>query len=511
MLVILDNIEDILLSANHIQMLPVVQACSNFLRDNLTLENCSNMVGWAEMFAMVDLKSHIYKFMCSNLSNLILLPNFQTLPYEQLRTVLSCNYPVDCAEVDILTAVLSWVSVSADRRQHIASLSSYLHIQNIDGHILKNACKNPLFIDLLNNDMSFVKLISNPNILAQTSSVVNSSNPNILAQTSSVINSSGLVNTRGYTKSLVCVGGFGTSRGMSNDLQYFTQDSKSRSWTYLSTIPHVKQCNFGQAVLKNNLYVIGGCYNDNMQEVVHSYGFKYDTRTNSWNNIAEMSIERCRFYLGVVGNHLFGIGGDPSASDPGLSNEARCEKYNPDTDTWSPIASLPVNRSQHTGIGQGHFLYVSGGLQDLDDGVFSDFHKYDTIEDTWQELSPMLTPRADHTMFVYKGSIYVIGGWWEDANQQRIMAANIDCYDAESDSWVTVGTVPHPRLYATYTLVGSEVYIIGGWLNGDYQRKAHTVQVCNMDTNTWREEEGVNIEVWEHNCSTLYVPCNDQL
>ena len=61
-------------------------------------------------------------------------------------------------------------------------------------------------------------------------------------------------------------------------------------------------------MLRNEIYVVGGCFNQSLQENVHPFGFKYNVYTKQWSNIASMINERCGFFLGSDGKQLFAIG-----------------------------------------------------------------------------------------------------------------------------------------------------------------------------------------------------------
>jgi kelch-like protein 26 len=64
---------------------------------------------------------------------------------------------------------------------------------------------------------------------------------------------------------IVKVGGFGPS-GLTNEICY----QQEGRWRHLATVPHVESCNFGCAVLHNQLYIVGGCFNQGLQ--VHVFG-----------------------------------------------------------------------------------------------------------------------------------------------------------------------------------------------------------------------------------------------
>lgn len=80
-----------------------------------------------------------------------------------------------------------------------------------------------------------------------------------------------LLNSRGMEMALLKIGGFGGC-GVTNEITY--RLSSSQTWRHLTSVPHVEQCNFGSAVFENELYVIGGCFNQALQENVHPFGFR---------------------------------------------------------------------------------------------------------------------------------------------------------------------------------------------------------------------------------------------
>jgi len=103
---------------------------------------------------------------------------------------------------------------------------------------------------------------------------------------------------------VVKVGGFGPS-GITNNISYYHTNSKDGGvWRHLTAVPHVECCNVGVAVLHNLLYVVGGCFNQGLQENIHPFGFCYNPRQDKWATISAMVRERCRFTLTECGGKL---------------------------------------------------------------------------------------------------------------------------------------------------------------------------------------------------------------
>ncbi len=57
------------------------------------------------------------------------------------------------------------------------------------------------------------------------------------------------------------IGGF-RSGGVTNELTYlFSGGAESGKWQHLTSVPHIECSNFGCAVVDNEIYVVGGCFN----------------------------------------------------------------------------------------------------------------------------------------------------------------------------------------------------------------------------------------------------------
>lgn len=314
---------------------------------------------------------------------------------------------------------------------------------------------------------------------------------------------------------VIKVGGFGIG-GITNEITYCLL--KERKWRHLTSIPHVEQCNFGTSVLDNELYVVGGCFNQSLQENIHPFGFRYSPRYNKWSTMAPMQTERCRFSLNEVNGRLYAIGG-ANETDDFPEDEAEgsaCECYDPSTDSWSSICPLPEYRTQHAGasikFGVGHYLYVSGGLdRDL---VLSSMRCYDATEDTWELRAPMLTPRADHIMLAMGQKLYVCGGWRDDSETgNRVLVDTIDSYDVTKDLWEVVTQIPTPRYHAGIVGVDNKIYFIGGFHSDVmFDRDTAAIECYNIETDSWTTGEKYPQDVWEHTCVTMYIPrCREDM
>lgn len=487
----LANIQDVLATANHVGLTPIVEACSSYLQDQLDLDNCIDVATLAETYSLRRLRKRVYRFMCANLHQFAKTPEFQRLSTTQMEHLLACDFPVNCPEGDVLSFVLSWVACNiGDRLSQARKLVSYVCFSEIPASKLAELWDSPV-----------LQCLFSRRIPPHLSGIGGQPPPS-------------LVNTRGMELVLLKVGGFGLS-GVTNEITYYLPSAGR--WKYLTSIPHVEQCNFGTAVLGNELYVVGGCFNQSLhQENVHPFGFRYNALAGEWSTMAPMRWERCRFALCVARDHLYAVGGagevlgDVDAPEDG---EAHCERYDPLTDIWMPVAPLPGARTQHAGAAWGPYLFVSGGLNA--DSVLSALLRYDTRSDSWETMMPMSTPRADHSMVVYGDRLVVCGGWYEDGGTgTRVLAESVESYDIAANTWTAVTTVPTPRYHAGVAVLGSWLYTVGGFHSDTtFDRASGIVERFDLDGSLgWEEAEPYPQDIWEHVCCTLFVPrCRDDL
>ena len=266
--------------------------------------------------------------------------------------------------------------------------------------------------------------------------------------------------------------------GITNKIAYF--NSSKNCWLPLTSIPHIECSNFGFAVLQNNLYVIGGCFNQSesdLSEHIHPFGFCYNPRKDHWDRIAPMNRERCRFTLTPISKtQLIAIGGcgnnegsiidgDDQVMNGFDEFEATAEIYNGKLDRWLHLPPLSSGgRSQHAAsMFDNDQILVSGGLNSYLE-VLEDCLILELGSNAWRSFTPLSCPRADHVMIkVGHQEVIVVGGWMYDDSNQRQLIDSIDRYNPETQSWEIEARVPTPRFHSGVSLVGDKLHIVGGF------------------------------------------------
>ena len=100
-------------------------------------------------------------------------------------------------------------------------------------------------------------------------------------------------------------------------------------------------------------------------------------------------------------------------------------------------------------------------------------------------------PRRGHCGVGYDGQLYVWGGL---GNKPGIIPASVvDVFDYHTGLWeqrrTSEGSVPRGVIYSAYALLGSKVYMYGGWDGGRRFDSFHYLDLSSLE---WGEVKPVN-------------------
>ncbi|KAB2810232.1 kelch repeat-containing protein [Phaeocystidibacter luteus] len=250
----------------------------------------------------------------------------------------------------------------------------------------------------------------------------------------------------------------GGSDGNVNQNTVLRYDPANDFWTALSPFPGgaLRGC---FSFSNDEFGFVGGGF-DGILSKPEMY--RFDPATNSWTQVASYpSFGRVDCYSGSL-NGIGYVGGGRSLDGTGIVSDDWFS-YNPQTDTWTPRASLPFGaRADGVCFTLDGFIYVALGANNQNDIV--DVYRYNPQTDTWTQRSPFTGAGLTKAqVFVYAGEAYVGGG----ARIGHFQVQNIYFkYDAQSDSWQQVpGLVTGQRAGGVGFTVLGRGYIAGGQTN----------------------------------------------
>jgi hypothetical protein len=204
----------------------------------------------------------------------------------------------------------------------------------------------------------------------------------------------------------------------------------------------------------------------------------YDPASDTWSTVASLP-QGLDHVQGVeVGGLVYYVGGLTGFPGPHLDT---VYVYDPATDSFTQGSPMPAGRGRGAGGVAVHDgkIYYAGGLHD--GAAVPWFDVYDPATDSWTQLVDMPQARDHFHAAVVDGKFYVTGGRNLDINATT---AATDAYDFGVGSWSTgLAPIPTPRGGFAAAVLGTEILVIGGEGGGNAYA---TVEAYDTTTDTWR-------------------------
>ena len=190
-------------------------------------------------------------------------------------------------------------------------------------------------------------------------------------------------------------------------------------------------------------------------------GGRYNPLNNTWTPTSLGTAPSARsFHTGVwTGNRMVVWGG--CKSGPCMNSGGR---YDPLTDSWTPTSQLeaPQGRRSHTAVWTGSVMIVWGGLHGSGSaiGLLNDGGRYDPVTDSWSPVVAFSLLRYGHTA-VWTGNRMVIWGGRASSNYTNYGGQ----YDPATNTWAQTSRENPPPIRYNHTAVwtGSEMIVWGGF------------------------------------------------
>lgn len=226
--------------------------------------------------------------------------------------------------------------------------------------------------------------------------------------------------------------------------------ASAQSWTTTTPLTTARDHAVAHAI-GQDIYLVGGRDLATLEVL--------DTRTDTWSPRASMLVDRALFASGVIGGKIYVAGGMSTGAIALSSGEV----YDLGSNSWSSIAPLPVTLSCMASAVSHSKLYVfsgaelSGAIDEPRPYVFV----YDPATNLWTRLNDMPRPRKVGAAVELGGKIYVVGGQTQGygvGGSQRW----VDIYDPATDTWTIAPDLPVPfGLHSVVTCHG-RIWTMGG-------------------------------------------------
>lgn len=225
-------------------------------------------------------------------------------------------------------------------------------------------------------------------------------------------------------------------------------DPAADAWTSISTVGAPENRNhFTPVWTGSELVVWGGDGHSPPYEL--GDGARYNPLTDSWVPMGSNGTLSRRSYHSSVwtGDELIIWGGWRGGQ--GLPEANDGARYNPATDRWMAIAGggAPSARRSHSAVWTGTEMIVWGGATGPGDGsqVLGDGARYNPLTDTWSPISSVAAPTARFGhIAIWTGSKMIIWGGSTVVNAFGFAAPGGGAYDPVADTWTPITDTLNP-------------------------------------------------------------------
>ncbi|WP_111766856.1 kelch repeat-containing protein [Nakamurella deserti] len=253
-------------------------------------------------------------------------------------------------------------------------------------------------------------------------------------------------------------GGFAT--GTITTARSDVYDTVTDTWTRLPDMPE-EITHSATVVDGTTVWIVGG-YVDDHPGPATRHVWKFDTVRRTFSAGPQLPAPRGAGAAAIVGRELHFYGGtnrvagstaDPDQPDHWVLN------LDGGT-TWTARAPLPNPRNHLTGATLDGKVYAIGGQYNENEntGLQTDVHRYDPATDAWTKVASLPRARSHLVAVVRDGQILALGG----TNPGNVASSDVTAYDPASNTWSQLPSLPGGRKTPVVATVGDTVVVSGG-------------------------------------------------
>jgi|GEM_PF-1329996 len=223
-------------------------------------------------------------------------------------------------------------------------------------------------------------------------------------------------------------------------------------WYQGANFPGTTRANGSAVGIGSKFYLIGGCLNSDCNGGVTNQVAVYDVSTNEWSSVAGMNEPRATFAAAAYDGMIYVAGGTShcGACVP-LSS---VERYNPYTNTWEYVASLPDAKwSMSSAAAIDGKIYVVGGSNGSP--VATGF-VYDIQSNTWSSIADAPVAASGAGITALNGYLYLISGV-----QNGIHSEAMYIYNPVTNVWSQGSSLPVKKYNYSPQTIGGSIYVAG--------------------------------------------------
>ena len=452
-----ENATSVLALAAQWQMEKVVEVCGNFLLKHLDIENCLEMLFFADVHGCDVLKKAATDVSIIDFSGVCQTEAFVNAPVEILLELLKFDFLVVQSEEKLFEDLLKWFNHSPElRRSDILKMLDLIKFPLIPWEVIEEKLKqNKLYFEqkckrMLTNARNF-------QMHPKKGADYDMEDPLYVPRSGSK-----------PIYVIVC--------DYSNNRKYFVEqyDPTLNQWKRLTSLP-TNRLYFEVCTHQGLLYVIGG--GDNFDGSPLNLVECYDLKTGQWSRCADMLERRKSFGVGVIGGYLYVVGGDKGKCVFKPNSLQSVERYDPEKNQWSFVAPLITKRHMLTVVTDNTTMYAVGG-HDVEGRDLATCEVYNSLKNKWSVIATMNVPRSGAGACMVDRLLYVFCGTGrEDA----------EVFNPATKTWKMISGMSKPQIKPNWhNLLASQgkIVVIGRSIK-ECNERSKAVQYYNSQTMNW--------------------------
>ncbi|XP_068692837.1 kelch-like protein 17 [Montipora foliosa] len=391
-----ENSHDMIATADYLLLPGLKTLAGEYLKMNLTPENCVFNYYFAEKYQSFVLMGESCKMINANFSEVMGTTDFLGLDVKQMLSWVSSDDVIVVAKDEIFKGILKWVwHKRSEREESFPELLHQVRLTSISREFLLNEllCGELVKtnLDCVSFVFDYLKLILNGNGECYT-------NParTCLERNEDVI--------------FVC-GGWQV-------LCYYPSENK---WRELmdTTLEHRDH---SIIQYRDRVYILSKQGAERNQPQVAEY---YMPTTNSWG-----AMQMHQFHYEEEFSSLFVLNGHSSLyalTNTETAPENTIYTYNLEENSWDIYTDCAVNRWGACGVADAHYIYLIGGTHNNTKNITAatKVEKIKPDVGVWEELAPMIKARHNAIGAAMNGKIYVAGGMQENGRMYVQFCAHV--------------------------------------------------------------------------------------
>ncbi|OLY95652.1 CBM96 family carbohydrate-binding protein [Cnuella takakiae] len=257
----------------------------------------------------------------------------------------------------------------------------------------------------------------------------------------------------------------------------YVYNPELNSWTPIADLPFTPNgtsfggvTHAGIATDGTNIYIAGG-YTSNTAGTGQIFGTKqvwrYNVATNTYTKMPDLPVVISAGQMVYLNGRLHYIGGTNASRTTDLGSHYMLD-ISSGANTWTNLAPLPNPRHHGGSAVLGGKIYYIGGQHEHDADLVpqKDVHRYDPETNTWTQMADMPVPAGaagrNHitsSVVVVNNRIIVLGG---QTVHQTGRTSMVSSYDPGTDTWTNLTPLPQARFSGVAGFIGNSIYYSGG-------------------------------------------------